>query len=749
MSSSDRMVAALITTAWLAVVGCAPTQPFYLHEDGDLSHYLEVASDLEYPDVDHVNDFQEKAEHAPLSLTNMEFQSFWDITLEEAVAISLHNSQVIRSIGAVRQSTTAGQSITGPPDALTANPDFSATILDPAIQQTSTNGVEAALAAFDAQFSTRSFWEKTDRQLNSGNILAPTQRDLWNFDAEITKRSAQGTQWFLRNVTTYDNNNQEIRQLPRDWFTAFEAEARHPFMRNGGTQINRIPVMLARIREDISLAEFEARVADHVAQVERAYWDLYFFYRTLKATKSARDSAFRTWQRIGALSTQGIVGAEADREAQARAQYFQFQARAMEQLRDLLQAENVLRWLIGIDDTDGRILRPADEPTRARVTFDWGNILCEAMVRRPGLRRQKWRIKEAEMQLIAAKNQLLPQVDGVFLYRFLGLGHGLIENRRVGLNFPDEGSMAFDELTEGRYQEYRLGFEVNTPIGYRAELAQVRNSQLTHQRARMRLDELEREVRSQLNAAWRDVDTRYRVATTNFNRFEAAAAAVDAIEVSYRLGRSPLDLLLSAQQEQADAEIAFYQALVEHSLAIMEIHRRKGSLLDFNAIALSEGPWPKKAYFDALDRARQRDASPIVNYGYSRPRVISRGPLDQHENGGPLRRSVRGSVDGMPVPDSILGEPLDTPAPTGPAGQPTPAGPLEILPEPAVEDAANAFSWGNLGIPRTASTPVASPTPASAVRQASAVQRESATPAAKPGGTARGSQAFEWGEIGL
>ena len=44
---------------------------------------------------------------------------------------------------------------------------------------------------------------------------------------------------------------------------------------------------------------------------------------------------------------------------------------------------------------------------------------------------------------------------------------------------------------------------------------------------------------------------------------------------------------------------------------------------------LAEGPWPGKAYFDALRRARQRDASTFIDYGYSRPNVISRGPVGQ------------------------------------------------------------------------------------------------------------------------
>ena len=37
---------------WLAVAtGCTPQQPFYFFEDGDLSHYKGMATDLEVPDV--------------------------------------------------------------------------------------------------------------------------------------------------------------------------------------------------------------------------------------------------------------------------------------------------------------------------------------------------------------------------------------------------------------------------------------------------------------------------------------------------------------------------------------------------------------------------------------------------------------------------------------------------------------------------------------------------------------------------
>ena len=41
----------LLLAVLMAAPGCHPTQPFYLHDDGDLSHYLDAATDIETPDV--------------------------------------------------------------------------------------------------------------------------------------------------------------------------------------------------------------------------------------------------------------------------------------------------------------------------------------------------------------------------------------------------------------------------------------------------------------------------------------------------------------------------------------------------------------------------------------------------------------------------------------------------------------------------------------------------------------------------
>ena len=641
MSRQLKQALAWATITVTVLSGCHPTQPFYISEDGDLSHFLDVATDIEFPDV-HQPSLDEVCQtRAPLTISNPSYDSIWELSLEEAISIAMHNSKVIRTFGPVTQF---GQISATPPSRLAAAPINVATVYDPAIADTGTAGVEQALANFDTIFNLTSNYATTYRPQNftglNAQFPAISRQDQITVNAELQKQAATGTQLFLRHVNIYTRNPSQpgARPLESDWFTAAEAELRQPLLRGRGTQVNRIPVVLARINTDQRLADFEFAVREQVANIEQAYWELYFFYRNLEATKIGRDSALVTWKKVYALFQTSGPGGEADKEAQAREQYFFFRVQLETALKDLYRSENQLRYLLGITATDGRLIRPSDIPTVAKVTFGWNESHCETLIRSVELRRQKWSIKQRELELIAARNQLLPQFDIVALYRFLGVGDNYDSFNRNPTNFVGgslaPGSTAIDSLTDGEFKEGQLGFQLNVPIGFRRELAGVRNGELSLARERARLEDMELTVSHELTAALQELDAQYMIMQSNLNRRTAAEAQVDAVEEAYKAGTVLLDLLLDSQRRRADAEISFYQSVVEYNLAIMRVHFRKGSLLEYDSVVLAEGPWPGKAYEDAYQKARRRDASHYLDYGYSRPNVASLGPVDQMTGDG-------------------------------------------------------------------------------------------------------------------
>jgi len=302
----------------------------------------------------------------------------------------------------------------------------------------------------------------------------------------------------------------------------------------------------------------------------------------------------------------------------------------------------------------------------------------------------------------------------------LGLGDQLIGgSSSLATGLQDAG--AYNVLSSGSFQEWQAGLNLNIPLGFRKELSTIRFYQLNLARERARLQDEELELSHQLGDAVRNLDYNYDLMLSNLNRRIAAEREVDAVTAAYRAGKVTFDLLLNAQQRRSDAESAYYRNVADYNRAILQVHYRKGSLLEYNGIYLTEGPWPAKAQFDAHRLARQRDASYYLNYGYTRPAVISEGPYRQHTGNGGTTGQL---PDQQAAPHEAPVEELPAPTPNGtrypstsnrvrPSGpnRPdqnfgNPNGPAINQPRVPMANARRpqegGFAWGGLGLDRPA-----------------------------------------------
>ncbi len=663
--------AALIQIGMTLFTGCAPTQPFFVQRNPSMAAYLQQSMDIEYADV-HVESLPEATQaHVPLGPTNVP-REFVDLTLEDCFAIAFQNSKILRVVNGANSlsgSTTAAL--------LSAAPGQLPSMYDSALVATTSNtqplvvdsqgnrvaprgsarsnqvgGVEDALSEFDTQFSSLFGYNTTDRPRNVGanNVFNPQffQAVDANAQAALSKRLATGTVVTARTTTVYSRNNllapSVARSVPSDYTVAMELQATQPLMRGRGTLVNRIPVVLARINEDIALHDYEANVRNLAKSVEDAYWDLYCGYRALETAQGARDSALNLWRVAADRFRVGAEGSGPEAEAQARALYKQFEAQIHTTLhgstipgndpRGLYGREQLLREKMGWSPTDSRMIRPADEPSEARVHFDWCDVHSEALLRSVELRRQKWAIKSAQLEMMSAKNQLLPQLDVTAFYRWLGVGDQLAAANRSGISFPNPGSNALEELTGGGFQEVGVRAEF-TPqaIGSRRALAGIRNRQIQLVKLQEEMREKEMFVVDNLTSSWRNMESTF-ISIKDFR--DQLQANIDEIKIyndQISSGTNALgqlaDLLLRAEERRARSQLQYYQAICEYNKSITNIHYWKGSLLDLNAIDLGEGPWTDKAYWDAEERSRERAGGIYFDYGYTRPSVVSNGPIVQ------------------------------------------------------------------------------------------------------------------------
>lgn len=654
--SSFRQFVSLLLTSCL-LTGCATNPKLSYLGDSDLEYYRSDSERIDYPELSSASETPETVAfaNAPRNVRDRNHDPKWEMPLAEAIHLALLHNKIVRTssrtgTGAIGSGGAGGTSSS----TIVRSPEAAGSIYDVPIQGSGvlfgSRGVEAALAEFDTQFTTSMVWGRDEKVQNNlffagglqdGAIL---KTDTANMQAELRKANADGGQISLTHQVDYLYSNSPGNLFPSVYTGNFQLGYRRPLWAGSGAEFTRIAgpasqniqglsgvtqgVVIARINNDITIADFQMQVRNMIKDVEDVYWNLYLAYRRYDAEVIARNSAMRTWREVKARYDVGTEGGTAAEESQAQEQYFAAKARSEIELNNIYSMERELRRMTGQSVNDGRIIRPSDKPMTAEFQPDWFVALSEALTRRTELRRQKWNIKSLELQLIAAENVANPRLDFVSTYRVNMFGDNLFsdhDNDRAG---TAQGlNSSYEKLTQGDQTGWQLGFQFSMPLGLRSAMAQVRNIELRLAKSRALLVSLEMDISHELGDAFQSLNVNYVTAQTRFNQSRAAQRQLEAREAEYEAGTKTLDLLLQAQARLARARIDYYTSVIEYTKSVTNIQFRKGTLLDYNNVNVAEGAWTPDAYEEALRRAWARsyaidadnnkhtEPAPFVNSG--------------------------------------------------------------------------------------------------------------------------------------
>lgn len=615
---SIRWIHALLATA--AFAGCRGVEHLNYLGDADLQYYKTKSLEIEYPNVDDPTPPEVAYSQAPRTVRDAEVESYWDLSLQDAVLMAIANNKMIR---------TRGEFLNG--GTLLRNPTNAPSVYDPALRETGflfgNRGVEAALADFDAQFTTSLLFGSSQNVQNNGGFINPgfvLQNDTAQFTSQLQKQFANGGTVAVSHNWNYLNTNSPAPLLyPSSYNGLAGFSYTQPLWAGSGVDYTRIAgpprqglggllgvnqgVTISRINVDISLADFELAVIQMVKDVEDLYWELYLTYRQYDAEVETQKKALTAWEAIEQKRRVQARGGEAFAEALGRKSYLEIRARVEESLASIYSTENQLRRLLGLPVSDGRLIRPSDSPLQAEYVVNWDAALLDSLMRRPELRRQKWQIKSLELQRMAAESVVNPQLNFVSSYQLNGFGDDLWSYDTSGYN------SAYGSLTRGEQSSWTLGFQFAMPIGFRQARSQLRNIELQLIKAKAALATQEQDISHELADAVQRIDAAYMIAKTQFDRVIAAEVELDQYQTGREAGaitggdtRFTEDLLFRTMQSRGAAEVAFVTSVVRYNQAIAELHLRQGTTLENNGISLEEGPWSEGAQDDALRRAWAR-----------------------------------------------------------------------------------------------------------------------------------------------
>ena len=111
--------------------------------------------------------------------------------------------------------------------------------------------------------------------------------------------------------------------------------------------------------------------------------------------------------------------------AEAAQRLEQFNLDLVTRTSDVITTERQLRNILGLPPADNRRIIPVTPPTDARLEPDWDASLAQMLNFQPDIVQQQLLVRVAELQLLIARNQLLPQLSLNALYQLNGLGQQL------------------------------------------------------------------------------------------------------------------------------------------------------------------------------------------------------------------------------------------------------------------------------------------------------------------------------------
>jgi HAE1 family hydrophobic/amphiphilic exporter-1 len=481
----------------------------------------------------------------------------------------------------------------------------------------------AARGVYDPRLSSSSYYERIESPISSflsGGSNGTTTQSDYTASARLEGLAPKlGGNYHLDFSSVRLTTNNQFTALNPQYPTALTFSYNQPLFRGRKFDNNRRQIEIAKKNLSLTDAQFRQRAIETITSVQRAYWDLVFALRNLQVQRDAvRDSRTQLEhnKRLvseGALAPIDVVAAEA--------QVAGFEQSLFSSLEEVSRAENNLKNLIAVNreaDLWNLSIVPTDSVDIAPPEISLPEALKAAMDNRPELQQSNVVREINQIDQKYFREQTKPAIDLVGSYGMVGLAgassggtnpltassnqlRDAINRLLVNAGFdrlPDPPvqtispfllggyDQSLQNLLSNRFNNFRLGVQINLPLRNRMAQAQLGRSLVEGQRIATQREQLEQSIQV-------DVRNALQVVRSAEARLHAAGIARQASEQQYQseqrkldAGQSTVFLVLERQTALTTARGNELRAQTDLNKAIAELQRATGNALTTNNIVV-------------------------------------------------------------------------------------------------------------------------------------------------------------------
>jgi len=359
--------------------------------------------------------------------------------------------------------------------------------------------------------------------------------------------------------------------------------------------VNSRGIRVAQNNKTISDVQFERMVIDLVAQAQKTYWDLVFAAADIKIKQDSLALAEKTLSdnerqvEVGTLARIDLVQSKsqvATRREELIVSNFT-QSQIQDQIKKTFSREAdpglVLAKITPTQDANG----PADADI-----LPVGDAIRVALENRPELRQAILQLRNSEIEIQYAKNQLLPILDVTGSYTHSGIGGTETIRQGFGPSAPILSTTrggagdSFADLFKNGNRGYAFGFNLQIPLGNGARQAEYSRITVEKKTNEENIKALEQQIALDVRNAINAVEmTKARIDAAVASR-ELADEQYKAEQRRFTLGASTVRFVLEEQRNLEQMQTNENAALINYRKALVDYDRALGVTLKKNNISI-------------------------------------------------------------------------------------------------------------------------------------------------------------------
>jgi len=442
---------------------------------------------------------------------------------------------------------------------------------------------ETGMQEADGEFDMEAFLEgrliRTNEAIGSslttGNNARRFRESQDYLEGGFRKKFATGAEATVSNRVSTLNNNSTFLTPQNQGSSELVLSIVQPLLDGNGYHYNQSKIKLAKYDASMASAEFVRQLQEHLIEVNRAYWALYYSrsYYILTSQLVADTESI-----LGQLEQRSDLDALQSEVLRARSSAAMRKAMLSRAEMAIRNSEERLRALVNDPNQDigsNAELVPVTPPILTRYVDAVQSVASDALRNRPEIQQGFDELKAAIVRRDMQKNEKRPTLNLVAEMMLSDIE----PNDGVGSAFQDQ----FGDGTG-----YNVGFQFSQPIDNDTERAQLLRSEIELRQQANRLRSTIDLVLLESIVSYRELMTAYRDMQGRYSALQASREElrqlrdrleVDTEEGAGRTTASQLQLILDSMDRNQTAEEMFLDSVVSYNASFASLERARGTFL--------------------------------------------------------------------------------------------------------------------------------------------------------------------------